>query len=140
MSNNEFFTGNNESNDSKNCHFNNDVVVIYHGMNCSDGFGACLAAYLKFGEEAAYFPMAHGEDPPNVVGKRVYILDFCFSKEIIEKMIKDAESLLVIDHHKTAEKELKDISDENKIFDMKKSGAVREYLCYYFIFKIEIFG
>jgi oligoribonuclease NrnB/cAMP/cGMP phosphodiesterase (DHH superfamily) len=39
-------------------------------------------------------------------------------------MIKDAESVLVIDHHKTAEKELKDISDKNKIFDMKKSGAV----------------
>ena len=122
-------TQNNESDDSNNCTqkrvcFNNDVVVMYHGMNCSDGWGSALAAFLRFGIEATYLPMSHGEDPPNVEGKEVYILDFCFSKEIIEKMIKDAESVLVIDHHKTAEKELKDISDKNKIFDMKKSGAV----------------
>ena len=121
---------NNESYDSnsnltqKGVYFNNDVVVMYHGMNCSDGWGSALVAFLNFGIEASYFPMSHGDNPPNIKGKKVYILDFCFSKEIIEMMIEDAESVLVIDHHKTAKKELCDISDNNKIFDMKKSGAV----------------
>ena len=102
------------------------VVILYHGQHCTDGWGSALAAFLKFGINAIYLPMSHADNdqPPDVRGKDVYILDFCFKKEVIEKMIEDADSVLVIDHHKTAEKELCNISDKNKIFDMNKSGAV----------------
>jgi oligoribonuclease NrnB/cAMP/cGMP phosphodiesterase (DHH superfamily) len=108
-----------------------NVVVLYHGQNCTDGWGAALIAFLIFGYNAIFKAMSHGDNPPDVEGKRVYILDYCFSKEIIEKMIEDAESVLVIDHHKTAEKELCDISDNNKIFNMKKSGAVLTWEHFY---------
>ena len=103
-----------------------NVVVLYHGQNCTDGWGSALAALRKFGLNAIYLPMSHSDNdqPPDVRGKDVYILDFCFKKEVIQKMIKDAESVLVIDHHKTAQIELCDIPERNKIFNMNKSGAV----------------
>jgi oligoribonuclease NrnB/cAMP/cGMP phosphodiesterase (DHH superfamily) len=51
----------------------------------------------------------------------VAILDFSFDNATTKKMIKQAESLIVIDHHKSAMIELHDIS--STIFDMSKSGA-----------------
>jgi len=102
-----------------------NIIIIYHGPYCCDGFGSALAAYLKFGDNAYYYPTSHGSDiPPDVTGKIVYILDFSYKKEILEKMINQANCLKVIDHHKTAEKELEDINDQYKIFDMNHSGAI----------------
>ena len=49
---------------------------------------------------------------------------FVLKKRLFKKMIEDAESLLVIDHHKTAQKELCDIPKKYQIFNMNKSGAV----------------
>src|SRR6056300_530922 len=95
-------------------------VVIYHA-NCNDGFGACYAAWKLLGNRCEYIPCAHGDSAPDVTGKRVAILDFSFSNATTKAMIEQAESLIVIDHHKSAMVELHDIS--NTIFDMNKSGA-----------------
>ena len=95
--------------------------VIYHA-NCTDGFGAAYSAYKQLGNRAEYHPCKHGTKPPNVKGKNVVILDFSFDNKTTKKMIKDANSLLVIDHHKSAMVELHDIS--NTHFDMTKSGAM----------------
>lgn len=95
-------------------------MVIYH-KNCSDGFGSAYSAWKLLGNRAEYVACAHGEEPPDVTGKRVVILDFSFDNATTKQMIEQAESLLVIDHHKSAMVELHDIS--NTIFDMNKSGA-----------------
>ena len=95
--------------------------VIYHA-NCTDGFGAAYSAWKLLGNKAEYIPCYHGEPPPDVSNKNVVILDFSFKNKVIKEMIEKANSLLVIDHHKSALIELHDIS--NSIFDMKKSGAM----------------
>lgn len=98
--------------------------VIYH-KNCSDGFGAAYSAWKLLGNKAEYIPCSHGDLVPDVKGKKVAILDFSFKNEIIKKMIEDADSLIVIDHHKSAMIDLHDIG--NTIFDMHKSGAIMSW-------------
>jgi oligoribonuclease NrnB/cAMP/cGMP phosphodiesterase (DHH superfamily) len=98
-------------------------LVIYHA-NCLDGFGAAFAAWLKFGyEDTEYLPMGYSDEIPDVKDREVYILDFSFKADIIKSMISESESLMVIDHHKTSQEDLKDFTD-NCIFNMDKSGAV----------------
>jgi len=95
-------------------------VVIYHAK-CSDGMGAAYAAWKLLGNRAEYIPCSHGNPPPDVTGKNVAILDFSFTNAVTKQMIEDANSLLIIDHHKSAMVELHDISET--IFDMNSSGA-----------------
>jgi uncharacterized protein len=94
--------------------------VIYHA-NCTDGFGSAFSAWKLLGNRAEYHARAHGDKPPNVRGKNVVILDFSFNNKTTKRLIKEANNLLVIDHHKSAMVELHDIS--NTHFDMTKSGA-----------------
>ena len=95
--------------------------VIYHA-DCTDGFGAAYSAWKQLGNRAEYYACKHGTPPPDVKGKNVVILDFSYGNEMTKKMIEEANSLLVIDHHKSAMVELHDIS--NTHFDMTKSGAI----------------
>lgn len=114
-------------------------LVIYHGR-CSDGFGSALASYIYFkgseginanGKLVEYFPASFNAPPPNVTGRNVLICDFSYKYDVLTKMIGDANSLAVIDHHKTAEAELKLVPDQNKVFRMDHSGA---YLTWKFFF------
>ena len=64
-------------------------LVLYHGRNCPDGFGAALAAWLYYGDSAEYLGLDHGDittvdDLPTVKGRTVYILDFSFSADILQ--------------------------------------------------------
>jgi oligoribonuclease NrnB/cAMP/cGMP phosphodiesterase (DHH superfamily) len=95
--------------------------VIYHA-ECTDGFGAAWAAWKFLGNRSEYYACNHGTAPPDVKGKNVVLLDFSFNNAVTKKMINDANSLCVIDHHKSAMVELHDIS--NTRFDMTKSGAI----------------
>lgn len=80
-------------------------LIIYHD-NCADGFGAAFAAWLKFGDDADYLPMQYNQplDPSKVQyeDRDVYILDFSFPKETMEKLLSAASHLVWLDHHKTA--------------------------------------
>ena len=59
-------------------------LVIYHA-NCTDGFGAAFAAWLKFGDEAEYRACHYGQecfqDGETVHNREVYILDFSFPRD-----------------------------------------------------------
>lgn len=79
-------------------------LVIYHA-DCADGFGAAFAAWMKFGDEATYIPMQYGHDPiyPEFgLNKVVYILDFSLPKPQMEHLLKIADRVVWLDHHKTA--------------------------------------
>lgn len=114
-------------------------LIIYHG-NCPDGFTAAWVAYKKLGTECDFFPAQYGQQPPDVTGRRVYILDFSYKRPVMRQILSRAHSLTVLDHHKTAEAELTGIVDEFVLrpdlianppgselptvwFDMEKSGA-----------------
>lgn len=97
-------------------------VVIYH-FPCYDGFGAALAAWLKFGDEARYIGTTYGKPVPDLKeDDDVYILDFSYPRDVLEKMRSRVRSLLILDHHKTAQEALQDFPGAQ--FDMSRSGAV----------------
>jgi len=106
-------------------------LVIYHA-DCNDGFCAAWVAIKALGD-ADFFPAQYGSNPPDVDGRDVYILDFSYKRDVMLKMAFDAKRVFILDHHKTAEKELEGISlvhghpDEGTNiyckFDMEKSGG-----------------
>jgi nanoRNase/pAp phosphatase (c-di-AMP/oligoRNAs hydrolase) len=98
-----------------------ECLVLYHA-NCLDGFGAAYAAWKKLGNLADYIPVNYNEDPPNVEGKHIFIVDFSYPRHTMEEMAQAAKSIRVIDHHKTAAEALAGLP--YAIFDMNKSGAV----------------
>lgn len=98
-----------------------DIVVIYHA-NCRDGISAAYAAWKKFGDRAAYLPQKTQEQPPEgLVGKELYILDYSYPKDVLEKLAADNTSVVVIDHHQSA-REAVEAFPQN-IFDLAHSGA-----------------
>ena len=79
-------------------------LVIYHA-NCTDGFGAAFAAWLKLGDGAEYLPMNYGQEivPTQIADNReVYILDFSFPRHVMEGLFALAKRVVWLDHHKTA--------------------------------------
>jgi oligoribonuclease NrnB/cAMP/cGMP phosphodiesterase (DHH superfamily) len=97
--------------------------VWYHG-NCCDGFGAAWAAShaLGRGEDVTYVSCAYGQPiPPYEKGEDIYILDFSFPRDVLIRLSKNAGKLVVLDHHKTAEEDLRGLSFCT--FDMERSGA-----------------
>ncbi|MBE5528709.1 DHHA1 domain-containing protein [Laribacter hongkongensis] len=96
-------------------------LVVYHG-HCPDGFGAAYAAWLRLGESAEYVPAEYGSYPVlNVTGLDVYILDYSFPRPMLQAMKDVARSLVVLDHHKTAQADLEGFP--GAFFDMEKCGA-----------------
>lgn len=110
-----------------------DTVVIYHG-DCLDGFCAAWIAWRELGDRAEYIPAYYGQPAPDVRGKDVYMLDFAYDYETTTQMLEASKSMVVLDHHKTAEAELSRIKLEPDgrrfiLFDMERSGAglARDY-------------
>jgi hypothetical protein len=97
-------------------------IVIYHGPPCCDGFTAAWVAWLKYGDAATtYVPAQYGDAPPDVSGADVLILDFSYPRDALIAMHKQAASLLVIDHHRTALDALRGAPFAR--FDVDRSGA-----------------
>lgn len=118
---------------------NDRPMVIYHG-NCPDGFTAAWVARKAMGADCDFVPASYGQAPPDVAGRRVYILDFSYKRPVMRKILSAAHAVTVLDHHKTAEAELHGICDEFRLrpdlianppgselprvwFDMGKSGC-----------------
>lgn len=106
-------------------------IVLYHA-NCLDGFGAALAAFLKFreGDESLcdFFAASYGEDMPDCRDREVYLLDFSYRRPALKELCEAAKSVTIIDHHISAQNDLSGLDEEHDnleiVFDMEKSGAV----------------
>jgi nanoRNase/pAp phosphatase (c-di-AMP/oligoRNAs hydrolase) len=96
------------------------TVLLYHA-GCPDGFGAAWAFWRKYGDSMEYIPVSHGTEPPNVEGCDVFMADFCYKRPVMLQMKDDANSLVVLDHHKSSQEECGDL--EFCSFDMNHSGA-----------------
>jgi hypothetical protein len=83
--------------------------IVIHHHPCPDGFTAAWAIRKRFGDNPTYVPAKHGETPPDVTGKHVVIVDFSYKRDVLETMFSKAASLIVIDHHKSAEADLTNI-------------------------------
>ena len=99
-------------------------LCIYH-KSCADGFGAALAVKMYFDsldEECEFLSANYGDEAPDVVGMNVVIVDFSYPRDVLIRMDVQSEHIIVLDHHKTAEDNLKGL--DFCIFDMTRSGAM----------------
>jgi len=97
-------------------------ICIYHA-NCKDGFTSAFIVWCIFKEKCKYLPYNYGKSPPDIKDLNVIICDFSFDYNTLKNMIETSKSLIVLDHHETSEKNLKDIPNQHKIFDKTLSGA-----------------
>ncbi len=112
-------------------------LVMYHS-NCVDGFGAAFAAWKYYGDNAVYMPVSYGdftlsmlqEDHGFLLNREVCILDFNFSREVMDFIFSVCTKVIWLDHHKTAfELYGNEIEQEVKLphavkLDNNKSGAM----------------
>jgi oligoribonuclease NrnB/cAMP/cGMP phosphodiesterase (DHH superfamily) len=99
-------------------------LIIYHG-NCADGFAAAWCFWRKFKDGADYVAGVYQKPPPDVTGRDVYLVDFSYKRPVVELMLTVAQSVTLIDHHKTALDDLSPLFEENAIF--KTSGKLAHY-------------
>jgi oligoribonuclease NrnB/cAMP/cGMP phosphodiesterase (DHH superfamily) len=98
-------------------------MCIYHG-NCADGFGAAWVVRKALGE-IDFHPGKYQEPPPDVTGKDVVMVDFSYKRPVLLEMAEKANSILILDHHKTAAEDLLDLpANVTAKFDMGRSGAM----------------
>ncbi len=101
-------------------------LCIYHG-NCLDGFAAAWAVRHSLADSVEFYKGIHQQPPPVVDGRDVVLVDFSYKRSVLEKMLETASSIIILDHHVSAEQELSDLLNSGQIdglFDMSKSGAV----------------
>jgi uncharacterized protein len=119
-------------------------ICVYHA-GCDDGFGAAWAIWKRW-PDCRFVPGSYGKTANlgEVAGKNVLYVDFSEKRPAIEMLAQAAQSIVIIDHHKTAEAELepfktdlpydpdlmfRDMSEIDRPpiiawFDMDQSGAV----------------
>lgn len=122
-----------------------DPLCIYHG-NCADGFTAAWAVREALGDIECH-AAGYGQAPPDVTGRDVIIVDFSYPRDVLQQMMEQANTLLVLDHHKSAAEDLAGLpeppetwqdwveeaidpevgvfprTDHAALFDMERSGA-----------------
>lgn len=104
-----------------------DNLCIHHADD--DGFGAAwvcrefLRDQLRQGRRnqdgisadhlgCEFVATNHGQPVPDIEGKAVAIVDFSYKRDVMREICRNAKSVLVLDHHKTAEAELAGLQDE----------------------------
>lgn len=112
----------------------NKPLVIYHS-GCYDGFAAAFVAWLFFGNDnVELYPATYGEEPPYdlIDGRDVYIVDFSYPLDQMNRILARSRDTIVLDHHKTAQAALEPLlkfhgSNSHGLihieFDMERSGA-----------------
>lgn len=105
------------------------TLCIYHG-NCADGFGAAWVVREAFGDDVEFHAGVYQDAPPDVTGKDVIMVDFSYKRDVLARMVEKANTVLVIDHHKTALPELDAVmalqpmpNRFSYVFDLVRSGA-----------------
>ncbi|CAH0174772.1 DHHA1 domain-containing protein [Stenotrophomonas lactitubi] len=92
-------------------------LVIYHS-NCADGFTAAWA--VRQAIEAEFHPGVHGAPPPDVAGRDVILVDFSYPRLVLWDLQQVAKSILILDHHKSAEADLQ--PEHQHIIRIDQSG------------------
>lgn len=103
---------------------NEKVLCIYHG-GCDDGFGSAVIVKHALGPNVEFHAGAYGRPHPDVTDRAVLLVDFSYKRPVLEEMLKVCKVMTILDHHKTAQEDLKDIDSLKLglVFDMNRSGA-----------------
>lgn len=103
-------------------------LCIYHHP-CADGFAAAWAIRRFYGEGNVDFHAArYGAPPPDVTGRKVFIVDFSYKRDVIIQMATLASTITIIDHHDSAQRDLIDLPPNVlAIFNNARSGCMLTY-------------
>ena len=96
------------------------VTVLYHSD--ADGFASAYAAWRVYQDTATYIPVQYNQPVPEIPEGTTHLLivDFSYDRETCDALAAKY-ALLVIDHHKSAEENLR--GSNYAIFSMNKSGC-----------------
>nr|VDD02738.1 unnamed protein product [Brassica rapa] len=110
------------------------VAVLYH-YPCHDGVFAALAAHLYFAANSTpslffpntvYSPITISQLPLQDIS-HLYLLDFTGPPGFVQQVSPKVDSVVILDHHKTAIDTLGDVSttckNVTKVLDITRSGA-----------------
>lgn len=98
------------------------MIQVWYHANCNDGFAAALVCWKHFKGVGKYIPVQYKEPhPPVAFNDVIYIVDFSYPRDVLTEINSIAQSLTVLDHHKTAEEELRGL--EFCRFEQTKSGC-----------------
>ena len=114
------------------------TICIYHGK-CADGFTAAWIISRALGDSVEFNGGVYQDPPPDVTGCDVIMADFSYKRPVLLEMAAKANSILVLDHHASAVKELEGLHtlgpgafyegwlncgvNVGVLFDMDRSGA-----------------
>lgn len=88
-------------------------VCFYH-FPCDDGFASAWVARRKW-PAVVMAPTNYGLAVPDadIAGKNLLIADFSYKPDVLAELVRrGAHSIVILDHHKTAEADLKDFKVE----------------------------
>jgi len=101
-------------------------LVVIHHTPCNDGMTAAWAV-VQAHPDAELRPAMHGKPFPlaDLQGRDVVFVDICPVRADLDKMLAEARTVTVLDHHKTAQADLAGLEAPNLmvVFDMNRSGA-----------------
>jgi len=111
-----------------------DIDVVFYHAGCPDGTGAAWPIWREnmrsngsAGSALQTYEVKHGEPYPDITGKTVAIVDFSYKRSVMKKICEAAKFVIVIDHHKTAIRDLEGLETEidnyRSYFDVERSGA-----------------
>jgi nanoRNase/pAp phosphatase (c-di-AMP/oligoRNAs hydrolase) len=114
-------------------------LCIYHGA-CDDGFGAAYSIWLRYRDDFEYYPGVYQMPPPDVRERDVYLVDFSYKHPVMEQLCQQAQSVVILDHHKSAMEDLAGLEqwakaqglDVTAKFDMTQSGAMITWKHFHF--------
>lgn len=87
-------------------------------------FGEYIVKSLKLLSRNLFSKTKHPQKSLIAPGDRVVIVDFSFPKEVLNSWVAIGVEVIVIDHHKTAQKMLEGFAGGILRFDMDKCGAM----------------
>lgn len=99
----------------------NRPVVVYHD-SCPDGVAAAWACRRRF-QDAEMYPAKYSDEPDinRLRDRDVIVVDFSWKRAPMLSVAEVASSIVVLDHHKSAELELSGL--EFAVFDEEQSGC-----------------
>jgi len=103
-------------------------LCIYHG-NCADGFTSAWivrAYFLQRRIKVDFHAGVYQDPPPDVAGRDVLLVDFSYKQAVLHEMAGKANSILVLDHHKTAAADLEHAGRAGSNWDQHLLNAYQD--------------
>ena len=102
------------------------TYVVFHGPGCLDGMASAAVAWHAL-SSAEFIVGRYQEQLPEFQPcSLIFLLDFSYPRQVVQRLLDEGHSLVILDHHKSAFEDLAGLTHENLImrFNMNKSGAM----------------